>query len=116
MIRDEKIADIDVTGALPARGFTVALHLDGAFIVLVKNCLLDWIALSFHEQFDVQCVRQVITRPDELSLGGALGVYFLFLGFAENPSATERDDTPSVSAHVIVDGERCVDPGHEVVE
>ena len=85
--------------------FAVALHLDGAFIILIKNCLLDRIALRLHEHFDIQCVRQVITRPDELGLGGALGVDFLLLGFAENASSTKGDDTSRVAAHVVVNGE-----------
>ena len=64
VVSNEEIPNIDVAQALPTRGLAVPLHFDGTFIILVEDCLRDWVSLRFHEHFYVQSVWEVVACPN----------------------------------------------------
>lgn len=116
VVGNKEITDVDVSGALATGGLAVALHLDGALVVLVKNSGFNGVALCLHEHLDIQGVREVIAGPDEFGLGRAFAVEALLPGLADNATAAKGNDPASVAAHVRVDGEGGVDPRHKFVE
>ena len=63
VVGNKEITDVDVSGALATGGLAVALHLDGALVVLVKNSGVNGVALCFHEHLAITAQR-VRIQPD----------------------------------------------------
>jgi hypothetical protein len=116
LVSDEKISDVNVPGALAAGKFPIAFEFDRAFVILVEGCSLDGVTLGGHEILDVEYVWQVVTCSNQFGFGRALGVDFLFGGFADKATTAERNNTTGVAAHIWVYGERSVYPSIKVVE
>ena len=53
VVGDEKITDVNVSGALAGRGTAMAFEFDGAFVVLVENGGINGVALGLHEVFNI---------------------------------------------------------------
>ena len=53
MVSNEKIPNVDVAGTLATGGTAVAFHFDCAFVVLVKECGFNWVALCCHKVVNV---------------------------------------------------------------
>jgi len=79
-IRDEEISNIDVLRALTARSLSILLQKDGTLIVLMDYIVLHCIPLRFHEKTRPTNSWHEVIYADDLGLGRASGIEFLFGG------------------------------------
>jgi hypothetical protein len=61
LVRDKKISNVNVTGALTTGHFAVAFHFYGTFIVLVEGGTGDPVSLCVHEHLDIHGLWEVVT-------------------------------------------------------
>jgi hypothetical protein len=81
---------------------SIFLHMHRALIILIIDVFTQRIALGLHRILHPHVIWEIITRTDNFSFGGALGVQFSFACFTMYNTGAKRHGTTSVTTHIVV--------------
>jgi len=89
LVGQMKITNVEGTGAFSGAALAVFQWKDSAFVVLVENVGLDFVALGFHEKFGPENKLRHVVCANKFGLGAAAGVEFLLAGIVKNATTSE---------------------------
>ena len=113
---EPEVTDVDVARFGAGRRAAIGGEVNRTLIVLLEDVARDCVALGLHEVFDPDGMGKVITGADGFGLSRAFSIEFLFGGFANQCSATERNSATSVTFEIGMDGVGSIDPCTEAAE
>jgi len=116
LVCQKEITNVKGTGAFSGTVLTIFQEKDGAFVVLVKNIVLNFVALGFHKKFGPEDKLRHVICTNKFGLGAAASVKSLFAGSVEDATTSESHGSSSVTFEVGMNCESCVDKPTDIVE
>ena len=109
-ISNKIIPDVNMSGSLGARLFSIVLEEDGRLIVLVHNRRVNFITLTVEEVICPAVMGHQVIRGYEFSLCGTLGIELLLGGGGYNGYFSKGSCSTGLASKVGMHGVRAVNP------
>jgi len=116
LVGQMKMMNVKGTGVFGRAAHAICQQKDGAFVVLVKNVVLNFVALGFQKTFGPENKLRHVVCANKFGFGAAASVELLFAGSVEDATALESHGSSSVTFEVGMNCESCVDKPTDNVE
>ena len=95
-----KITNVKGTSAFSGIVLTVFQQKNGAFVVLAKNVVLNFVVLGFHKKFGPENELRHVVCANKFGFRAAASVEFLFAGSVWDATASESHGASGVAFEV----------------